>query len=137
MTKDQMSDTILAAKKARGVTWEQLAEKLRTAVAAHPFALPAGIEIACTCSIGVAAFPEGHPGAESLDVDADRVQCEGCRVLDRGVRCAQERTVEGVGPGVVRAADRRRGTGERRGRLRRVSRVGIDCRTQCGRAHAR
>lgn len=44
----------------------ELAEKLRAAVAGHPFALPDGTVLQRTCSIGVAAFPHSGSPAEPL-----------------------------------------------------------------------
>lgn len=46
-----------------------LAEKIRQAIAAHPFALPDGSVLRKTVSIGYAAYPfaPGHPGGVSLD----------------------------------------------------------------------
>jgi diguanylate cyclase (GGDEF)-like protein len=51
----------------------ELAEKLRAAIAAHPFVLPDGSVLRRTCSIGVAAWP--------FDVEAPRA-VEWTRVLD-------------------------------------------------------
>lgn len=51
----------------------ELAEKLRAAVAAHPFALPDGVTIARTVSLGFAPFPfsPGEPRAVSWEAVVD------------------------------------------------------------------
>jgi diguanylate cyclase (GGDEF)-like protein len=44
----------------------ELAEKLRQAVASHPFALPDGRTIARTCSIGAASWPFSRNAPDAL-----------------------------------------------------------------------
>lgn len=60
---------LIVARFVDGALAAELAEKLRAAVAEHPFALPDGTVLRRTCSIGVAVWPMAPPVTWERAVD--------------------------------------------------------------------
>lgn len=97
---------LIVARFVDRVRAPELAEKVRSAVAAHPFVLPDGTSIRRTCSIGFAAWPFSPAAPRGVDWEqVVDLADSGLYVSKRNGRDAWTGIVLGAGGDAARAAE--------------------------------